>query len=386
MSFFNRLHSKSSPSRPAQARSQPQSRSTREPQRDRPLRPAAIEPLEDRQLFSAAANTTALVPQGFSPAQIRQAYGFNNILYTDFQGKQIKGNGAGQTIAVVSAFLDPTVAKDLRAFDKQFGIPNAAARGGFALTVATPQGRPVVDADWAQETALDVEWAHAMAPAARILLVETKTDSPANLFAGVDFARKHRGVTVVSMSWGWDTAPAGIDYQSILTTPAKHVGGLGKGDGVTFVEAGSDDGVPTAFPDASVPVISVGGTTLTLDGAGNYVGETPLAASNASATIAYDADPNTGFAVFDSTNDRGVQGWQVAGGTSAGAPQWAAVFAIADQLRAVQGKHSLDGPTAALPALQSLPATDFHAIPGGSVNMGRGSPIVSRLAIDLIGV
>ena len=326
-------------------------------------------------------------PPGFaSPRQVSQAYGFNDIVYTNFQGKQIIGNGAGQTIAIVSAFRDPTIANDLRAFDAQFGLPNRAAQGGFALSIAMPQGVPKVNADWAQETALDVEWAHAMAPAAHILLIETKTDSPVDLFKGVDFARKHQGVTVVSMSWGWDTSPAGVDYQNILTTPAKHVGGLSNGDGVTFIEAGSDDGVPTAFPDASVPVISVGGTTLTLDASGNYAGETPLAASNASATVAYDADPNTGFAVYDSTDDRGVQGWQVAGGTSAGAPQWAAVFAIADQLRAVQGKHSLDGPTAALPALTSLPASDFHAIPGGGANMGRGTPIANRVAIaDLVG-
>ena len=77
------------------------------------------------------------------------------------------------------------------------------------------------------------------------------------------------------MSWGWDNSPAGIDYQNILSTPFKHVGGLGKGDGVTFVEAGSDDGAPDSFPDASINVVSIGGTTLTLNGA-NYAGETAL--------------------------------------------------------------------------------------------------------------
>lgn len=343
-----------------------------------------IEILEDRRLLSVAPHVSSIAPAGFSPRQIAQAYNFNDIVYTDFAGKQIAGTGAGQTIAIVTAFRDPTIAADLRTFDKQFGVRNQAAKGGFALTISTPQGRPAVNAAWAQETALDVEWAHAMAPAARILLVETKTDSPTNLFAGVDFARKHRGVTVVSMSWGWDTAPAGVDYQTILTTPANHIGGLGRGDGVTFVEAGSDDGVSTAFPDSSVPVISVGGTTLTLNSSGNYFSETPLAVSNASATVAYDADPNTGFAVYDSTPDQGVQGWQVAGGTSAGAPQWAALFAIADQLRAVQGRHSLDGATQALPDINALPATDFHAIPDGGSNMGRGSPIANLIAIDLV--
>jgi subtilase family serine protease len=346
--------------------------------------PPVIETLENRRLMSVSAHSS-LAPAGLSPAQVSQAYDFNNVIFTNSKGKQVAGNGAGQTIAVVSAYNDPTVSKDLRNFDKQFDLPNQAAKGGFALSISTPQGKPVVNADWAQETALDVEWAHAIAPAARILLVETRTDSPADLFAGVNFAREHRGVTVVSMSWGWDTTPAGIDYQNILTTPAKHVGGLGKGDGVTFVEAGSDDGVPTAFPDSSVPVVSVGGTTLTLDSAGNYAGETPLAASNASDTVAYDADPNTGFAVYDSTMDQGVVGWQVAGGTSAGAPQWAGLIAIADQGRALQHKHSLDGQTQTLPALTiTLPASDFHAIPGGGANMGRGSPIADDVIAGLI--
>src|SRR6185437_8249719 len=237
---------------------------------------AMLEPLENRRLFSTV--TVALEPVGFSPQQVRQAYSFNDVQFVSAKGKTITGDGARQTIAIVAAYRDPTIARDLRQFDKQFGISNRAARGGFALSIVLPQGRPKKSldlqqktADWAQETALDVEWAHAMAPGARILLVECKSDSPKDLFAGVNYARKRRGVTVVSMSFGWDVLPAGIDYQDILTTPARHIGGLGRGDGVTFVEAGSDDGAINAFPDASVNVVSVGGTSLTIDGAGNYI-------------------------------------------------------------------------------------------------------------------
>jgi subtilase family serine protease len=352
---------------------------------------ATVEPLEDRRFFSTV--TVPLVPTGLSPQQVRQAYSFNNIQFTTPRGKTLAGDGAGQTIAIVAAYRDPTIARDLRQFDQQFAIPNRAAKGGFALSIVMPQGQPrkTADlqqktADWAQETALDVEWAHAMAPGARILLVECKSDSPQDLFAGVNFARKRRGVTVVSMSFGWDMLPAGIDYQDILTTPARHVGGLGRGDGVTFVEAGSDDGVANAFPDPSVNVVSVGGTTLTIDATGNYLSEIALAQSAAPATVAYDADPNTGFAVYDSTPDAGVEGWQVAGGTSAGAPQWAAIFAIADQGRALQGKHSLDTATGTLPALATLPPSDFHIITNGGVNMGRGSPFADRVIADLVNI
>jgi subtilase family serine protease len=283
----------------------------------------------------------------------------------------------------VVAYRDPSIARDLRYFDAQYGLPNNAAKGGFALTIVAPKGRPAIDADWAQETALDVEWAHAIAPAARIVLVETKSDTPQDLFAGVDYARHRRGVTVISMSWGWDGAPTGVDYPNYLSTPVNHVGGLSKGDGITFVEAGSDDGAPNAFPDSSVNVVSVGGTTLTLNGA-NYVSETALAASVSSDTVAYDADPNTGFAVYDSLPDNGVQGWQVAGGTSAGAPQWAGLFAIADQGRALAGKHSLDGATATLPILNSLPTQDFHIITGANAGTGRGSPFADLVIADLV--
>lgn len=342
-----------------------------------------IDPLEARRLLSAVVTAT-LTPAGLTPEEVSQAYSFNSIEFQSAVGKTAAGDGAGQTIAIVTAYSDPAIGRDLRLFDKQFGISNQAARGGFALTVCAPQGKPAANADWAQETALDVEWAHAMAPGARIVLIETRTDAPADLFAGVNAARRRRGVSVVSMSWGWDAAPAGIDYSALFTTPAGHVGGLGKGDGITFVEAGGDDGSPTAFPDASVNVVSVGGTTLTVDSSGNYIGETALAASAASDTVAYDADPITGFAVYDSVPDKGVVGWQIAGGTSAGAPQWAALFAIADQGRAMQGKHALDGATQTLADLATAPAADFHVIANASASTGRGSPFADQLISTLV--
>jgi subtilase family serine protease len=343
-----------------------------------------IEQLEHRRLLSVTTNSASFTPAGLDPQEVSQAYGFNQVDFTSAKGKTIVGNGAGQTIAIVAAYSDPKIANDLREFDSEFDLSNKAAKGGFALTIAMPQGRPAVNADWAQETSLDVEWAHAMAPGARIVLVEVKTDTPENLFKGVNYARKRTGVTVVSMSFGWDNGPTGVDYQAILATPANHIGGLGRGDGVTFVEAASDDGMPNAFPGPSVNVVSVGGTTLmTVPTSGDYISETPLAASASSATVAYDADANTGFAVYDSVPDDGVQGWQIAGGTSAGAPQWAALFAIADQGRALQHKHSLDT-AQTLADLASLPSGDFHVIPNGGIEMGRGSPIANNLIAGLV--
>lgn len=338
-----------------------------------------LEALEPRRHFSAGPGPPTA---GLTPQQVRQAYGFDQVYLA--KGRQVvAGDGSGQTIAIVVAFGSPTLPSDLRVFDKQFGLPNQTG-GGSVLSIATPQGRVGQDAGWAQESTLDVEWAHAIAPRAKILLVEAASGNSQDLFAAVDWARQRRGVSVVSMSWGWDTPPNPLPDDSIYTTPANHVAGLGRGDGVTLVQAAADDGVAMAWPDESVPVVTVGGTTLALDAAGNYAGESQLAGSVQPAMVAYDADPNTGFAIYDSTPDGGIAGWQVAGGTSAGTPQWAGLFAIANQGRALLHVHSLDEQAQTLPALANLPASDFHSISGATAASGRGSPVAQTLIADLI--
>ena len=85
---------------------------------------------------------------------------------------------------------------DLAKFDAQYGIADPPS-----FTKATPQGQPAANAGWASEIALDVEWAHAIAPAANILLVEAKDSSLLNLLGAVDYAAGH-GAQVISMSWG----------------------------------------------------------------------------------------------------------------------------------------------------------------------------------------
>lgn len=88
---------------------------------------------------------------GFSPAQVRKAYGFD----------QVAGTGAGQTIAIVDAYGSPSIQKDPGVFDSQFGLPAAN------LVIAYPQGKPTKNGGWALETSLDVEWAHSIAPPRR---------------------------------------------------------------------------------------------------------------------------------------------------------------------------------------------------------------------------
>src|SRR5438874_1055440 len=143
----------------------------------RSLRPT-LDRLEARELLS----TTPLVaypmfeagplvsnptppPGAYTPSQIQQAYRFNKI---SFNG--VVGDGTGQTIAIVDAYDAPNIQADLNVFDTQFGLPSTTVTrvnqtGGTSYPAADSTG------GWELEAALDVEWAHAMAPGAKILLV-----------------------------------------------------------------------------------------------------------------------------------------------------------------------------------------------------------------------
>ncbi len=367
-------------------------------------------PLEERVLFSSTA--------GLSPAVVRDAYGFDQVVYSNGTSA-VAADGRGQTIAIVTAFDAPTLTNDLDVFDKLFsldGEQSLYAAYGAASTVLTKHEMSTsetADASWSQEASLDVEWAHAIAPGAHILLVEAASDGLSDLLAGVDYAREQPGVSVVSMSWGAAEYPTEWVDDNHFLTPAGH-------QGVTFVtSAGDSNG--TTWPAVSPYVLSVGGTTLLTKGA-TYLGEaawtdtgggissvetapafeTALTGSGqrSAPDVAYDANPSTGFYVYDSTDDEGAVGWQTFGGTSAGAPQWAALVEIANQGRAILGKGTLDGPTQALPAIDSLPQSDFHDITLGSTGSfffglsatvgydeltGRGTPIANRVIIGLLG-
>jgi subtilase family serine protease len=357
-----------------------------------------IEALEPRMLLSDT-------PTGLTPQQVRHAYGFDQITFQTPSGQTVDGTGAGQTIAIVEAYRTPGIGNILRTFDATFGIPDTDADGRFVLTRAAPQGRPTTSPGWAAETSLDVEWAHAIAPKAHILLVQARSPSTRNLLKAVNYARHQPGVVVVSMSWGGDETSNETKYDPILTTPGAHQGGSGLPGGITFVAAAGDSGAGTSWPGVSPSVVSVGGTTLNVDGNGNYISESAWSGSGGgpsalepsltqSPTLAYNADPHTGFSVYDPIPYHGHTGWFTAGGTSAGTPQIAAMIAIADEGRAYQGKGSLDGAGQTLPALFSAPAPAFHdittgstgyqATPGYDYATGMGTPVADQLVPDLV--
>ncbi|MFL5241324.1 MAG: fibronectin type III domain-containing protein [Gemmataceae bacterium] len=384
----------------------------------------ALETLEDRTLLSVLSNVAEPTyirftgpgvsplgssgPTGYTPVQTRHAYGFDKIFFNS-----VAGDGTGQTIAIVDAYDDPNISGDLLQFDKQFGLPNPVFTKVNQTGGATP---PVANAGWASEIALDVEWAHAIAPKAKILLVEANDNNYNNLLAAVSYAASQPGVVAVSMSWGGGEFNGETAYDSYFTTPSGHAG-------VTFIASSGDSGAPAQHPAISANVLAVGGTTLHLDTSGNYISESGWSGSGGGIStfvaqpayqkgivtqsttmrtdpdVAYDSDPNTGFPVYDSYNNGTVTPWSQFGGTSAAAPQWAALIAIADQGRAAAGKAALDGPSQTLPLIYGLPATDFHdinsggstgipaysAAPGYDLVTGRGAPFANLVVPDLVG-
>src|SRR3954447_2648657 len=155
------------------------------PRRRRTYRPA-VDRLDERVVLSVSP---------MSPALVRQAYAENiNFLVG---GRTYRADGTGQTIAIVTAGLDPTILNDLRTFDRWYGLPDPNFR-----SVYFQGAQNNVTKGWCEETALDVEWAHAVAPGANILLVQAGSASTGDLITAVDGARRQPGVSVVSMSWG----------------------------------------------------------------------------------------------------------------------------------------------------------------------------------------
>ncbi|HET8606817.1 MAG TPA: S53 family peptidase [Gaiellaceae bacterium] len=271
-------------------------------------------------------------PSGLSPAQIQSAYGFPTSSTA----------GATQTIAIVDAYDDPSAESDLAVFSSQYGLPACTSANGCFAKVNQNGGSaaPRKDAGWALEISLDVQWAHAIAPGARILLVEASSNSFANLLAAEDYAKTH--AQYVSNSWGGSESSGEAQYDSHFVQ-----------SGVSFFVSAGDNGLPAEYPSSSPDVISVGGTTLHLDlptsdpgfetgwssGGGGCSAYEPATAAQAAfasygqagcggarATpdVSLDADPASGVSVYDSVRYQGQSGWYTVGGTSASSPMWAA--------------------------------------------------------------
>src|SRR5580692_8476671 len=253
---------------------------------------------------AAGASLSTPPSTAFTPSQIRHAYGFDLVT----------NQGAGQTIALVDAYDDANAANDLSVFSKQFNLPACTTANGCFRQLYSSGRKPAANANWAVEISLDIEWAHAIAPQAKILLVEAPSNNLSDLLSGVDFAVRN-GASVVSMSWTSAelSTERNLDNHFVST-------------GVTFLAASGDSGAGVNYPAASPDVISVGGTSLTLNAQQNYQSEAAWSGSGGGVSayenepvfqeqfgvpndpagyrvvpdVSLDANPGTGFAVYNS--------------------------------------------------------------------------------------
>ena len=241
--------------------------------------------------------------------------------------------GGSRAIAIVDAYHYPTAMRDLAVFSNQFGLP-APTNRNFQVVFANGH-QPPVNADWNVEEALDIEWAHAMAPNAKIYLVEAASPSYANLLNAVLVANSLVAPAAggqVSMSWGGSEFTAETFYDGYFTQAGV----------VYFASSGDSPGV--IWPSTSPFVVSVGGTSISRNsttgtfqqelawqsGGGGPSLYEPLPSfqaglkripqtSRATPDVSADADPSTGVWVYASPY------WYVVGGTSVAAPIWAGI-------------------------------------------------------------
>ncbi|HEY3767692.1 MAG TPA: S53 family peptidase [Candidatus Angelobacter sp.] len=221
--------------------------------------------------ISDGVNTAAYTGQeyggcAYQPSELATAYNFNG-LYS--QGL----DGTGQTIVIVDAFGSPTLAADVALFDAIYGLPAAQ------ISTFTPNGPPQLKnpaaAGFATETTLDVEWAHAVAPGAKIALVVAPTNSFTDLNAAIEFAVKNKLGPAISNSYGAEENL--IDDGTIADTEAILAEGAAAGVSVNYSSGDDGDfdlaeqalniGVPAgtttvSYPSGSVFATSVGGTSL----------------------------------------------------------------------------------------------------------------------------
>lgn len=298
--------------------------------------------------------THAAAPPGYQPAQLAAAYDVAPLWRSGITGR-------GETIAFME--VDGVDSNDVAHFDKVFGLP------ALQLDINIPSDAQA-PLDPGPETTMDVEWAHALAPQARLRVYEvTRAGDFTNYstyLAQAIQAAISAGATIVSISLRGtgsilcSTLWASLHLHSTFQSAASQ--------GVSVFSASGDYGyrpcqsrnsVGTVYPASDPYVTAVGGTRLTLSRSGGYGSETAWSGSGGGNThdfsrpswqrgpgafdpsyrsipdVSFDADPQSGVLVY-------LQGqWAVEGGTSLGAPAWAAVWALASQYHRARTHHGL---------------------------------------------
>jgi subtilase family serine protease len=200
--------------------------------------------LEPRVTLSAPA-------AGFTPMQLRHAYGFHQA----FAEYGPAAKGLGVTIAIVDAYNDPTIQHDLATCSRHFGLP----KPDLSVVNLGAAGNTGGVSGWSIEEALDVETIHALLPLAKIVLVEASSPLLQDLAIAEEYAAGIPGVDAVSNSWGAADDP----YGGIAN--AQYDAGFGAGARIVVAAAAGDSSGPIEYPASLPDVVAVGGTVLSHD-------------------------------------------------------------------------------------------------------------------------
>jgi len=348
---------------------------------------------------AAAAAPSSIVT--YTPAQVRAAYGLPALPPpgTALSAAAAAALGSGATVYIIAARHHPNAVVDLNTFSAKFGVP-ACTKATIALNAALPlapaaagsgcsiavvysnaagtmnTAAPPYDAGWASEMALDLQWAHAIAPLARLVLIEAPDPTLTALSGAVKLANA-MGPGVVSMSFGASEGSYVATADGVFRTA-----------GMSYLAATGDSGPQVSWPAASANVLAVGGTTLAFSGSTRseavwprtgggvsaYVAlpayQSGVAVPGASvkrargvADVAFNADPATGqyVAFTPPGGNTAAPGWYSMGGTSLATPQWAGLAAVANAQRRAAGR-------APLGALHPALYRGIAAVPGSYVN------------------
>jgi subtilase family serine protease len=305
----------------------------------------------------------------YDPYQMRHAYGIDKLIDAGF-------NGAGRTIVIVDAFQSPTLVSDLDEFSTFYELPSAN------LTQVAPDGMVPFDPNdpnmvgWSGEITLDVEWAHAIAPNAKIVLVLARTNEDSDILSAIKYAVDHNLGDVISMSFGAnescldsDTLNAYHDVFAKATLKRITLFASSGDQGAAQLTCDGESWTRAVSQPASDPLVSgVGGTELHAAGycfadlgcdpatnpaPGTYQGEIAWNEFDSESTgggisVVFDAPfyqraavKASGRAVPDVAYNAAIEhgvltfwdgSWWLFGGTSAGAPQWSGITAISDQI------------------------------------------------------
>jgi len=270
------------------------------------------------------------------------------------QGTTALPSGGWGAIAVVEAYDNPYAESDLNTFSAQFGLPACTVSNGCFSVFYTNNIVPPFDSGSADEHVLDIEWAHAMAPHAKIIMVEGQDGSFAEHMSAIQLATQKvlaAGGGLVSISWSVNEFAGENVYDSYFQTP-----------GIVYVVSSGDYSAPARYPSVSPYVISAGGTSIVRNAQGNFVMETGwstdptvpigsksggsggpslyevrpayqnsqmriVGAARGTPDISFDADPKTGVCVYSTAHG----GWFKDGGTSVAAPALSGIINVANR-------------------------------------------------------